>query len=52
MLGNLERDLAKLQLRLRGLPEQELRQHLCHAQQSAERSGSPGMQAATQMAWA
>jgi transposase-like protein len=52
MLGNLERDLAKLQLRQRRLPEEEVRQHLRHAQRSAERSGSPGMLAATYMAWA
>jgi transposase-like protein len=52
MVGNLERDLAKLQLRLRRLPEEAVRQHLRNAQESAERSGSPGMQAATQMAWA
>jgi transposase len=52
MAGNLERDLAKLKLRLRRWSEQEVRQHLTNAEQSAEASGSPGMQAATQIAWA
>jgi transposase-like protein len=52
MIGNLERDLAKLKLHLRRLPEEEVRQHLLHAQQSAESSSSPGMQAATHIAWA
>ncbi len=52
MVGNLERDLAKLQLRMRRLPEEEIRQHLTNAEQSAETSGSPGMQAATHIAWA
>jgi hypothetical protein len=50
--GDLERDLAYLKLKLEDASQSEIRQHLLHAQQSAEASGSPGTQAFTQLAWA
>ncbi len=46
-VGSLERDLANLKLRLRHFSEVEVRQHLLHAQQNAEISGNPGVQAYT-----
>ncbi len=46
-IGSLERDLANLKLRLRHFSEAEVRQHLLHAQQNAENSGVPGVQAYT-----
>lgn len=52
MLGDLERDLAHLKLRLRRLPEAEVRQHLHRAQERAEDAGAPGIQAFTYLAWA
>ncbi|HEU5349130.1 MAG TPA: helix-turn-helix domain-containing protein [Ktedonobacterales bacterium] len=52
VLGDLERDLAYLKLRLRHIPKAEIRQHLLLAQQSAEYAGSPGIQAFTYIAWA
>lgn len=52
MIGDLERDLANLKLKLRHFPEEEVRQHLLRAQQSAEISGSPGVQAFTYITWA
>jgi len=52
MIGSLERDLANLKLRLRHFSEAEVRQHLLHAQQNAEKFGSPGVQAYTRITWA
>ena len=52
MIGSLERDLANLKLRLRHFSQTEVRQHLLHAQQNAEDSGDPGVQAFTQITWA
>lgn len=52
MLGDLERDLAHLKLRLRRLPEAEIRQHLHRAKERAEATGTPGIQAFTYLAWA
>lgn len=52
MLGDLERDLAYLKLRLRRIPEGEIRQHLIRAQDAAEEAVSPGTQVFTAIAWA
>ncbi|MFL5661863.1 MAG: helix-turn-helix domain-containing protein [Ktedonobacteraceae bacterium] len=52
MIGSLERDLANLKLRLRRFSEAEVRQHLLYAQQNAENSGSPSVQAFTCITWA
>jgi hypothetical protein len=52
LVGDLERDLANFKLRLRHFPEEEVRQNLVRAQQSAEASGSPGVQAFTCITWA
>jgi len=52
MVGSLERDLANLKLRLRHFSEAEVRQHLLHAQENAENSGSLGVQAFTCITWA
>jgi len=52
LVGSLERDLANLKLRLRHFSEAEVRQHLLHAQQNAENTGSPGEQAYTRITWA
>ena len=52
MIGSLERDLANLKLRLRHFSEVEVRQHLLHAQQSAENSGVSGVQIYTHITWA
>jgi|GEM_PF-2064069 len=52
MIGDLERDLANLKLRLRHFSEEEVRQHLLRAQQSAETSDFPGIQAFTYITWA
>lgn len=49
MIGGLERDLANLKLRLRHFSEEEVRQHLLYAQQSAENAGSPGEQVYTRI---
>ncbi len=51
MAGSLERDLANLKLRLRRFSEEEVRQHLLHAQQNAEASGNLGVQAYTCITW-
>lgn len=52
MLSDLERDLVYLKLRLRHLPEAEIRQHLYRAQRAAEDASSPGVHAFTDFAWA
>ncbi len=52
MIGSLERDLANLKLRLRRFSEAEVRQHLLQAQQNAENSGVPSVQAYTHITWA
>lgn len=51
-LGDLERDLAQLKLRLPRPPVEDIHQHLLRAQQSAEEVGSPGVQAFAYVAWA
>lgn len=52
MPGDLERDLANLKLKLPHFPEEEVRQHLIRAQQSAETFDYPGIQAFTYITWA
>ncbi len=52
MVGSIQRDLANLKLRLRHFSKAEVRQHLLSAQQNAEDSGDPGVQAYTCITWA
>jgi hypothetical protein len=55
MIGDLERNLAYIKLRLRRLSKrevQEVNKHLANAQRIDEEAGSPGIKAFTSIAWA